>query len=386
MLWIKFTRMKVVIIGSGIAGMCCYIGLKEAGFDVKVYDRDAKHFTAGFLTLWPNAVKAFRVLGVADEILAQACIKNASLIQNHKAKPIVEVPIYRIGEKGGIPIHSISREALNNVLRSHVDESDFVTHKCLESFEQVENKVHVRFEDGEQVMTDMLIGADGAGSTVRRLLQMPNEIRYAGRFSWNGTCDNPTNQFEENRIYEVQGRGKRVGFTRLPGNRIGWYANLNLESNFQLPQDSIAFLEEQFNGWPMDCDAFFARTKPEEIKVSRIQDKDPLTSWSKGHVVLTGDAAHPMTPDAGQGACQSVEDAAVLAIAAKNQHSIRDLISHYEKERIPRTTHIINYARKIGTFSNWSNPFSVKLREWMFKMIPEERLTAGFEEITNIDF
>jgi len=378
--------LKVAIIGSGIAGMSCYIGLKDAGLDVRLYDRDARNSAAGFLTLWPNAVKAFRVLGVADEILARACIKNASLIQNHRAKPIVEVPVHRIGEKSGIPIHSISRDALNKVLRSRLDESDLFENKCLKSFRQVGDKVHVQFADGEEVIVDMLLGADGAGSTVRKLMRLADEFRYAGRYSWNGVCENPSDQFEESRIYEIQGRGKRIGFTRLPGNKIGWYANLNLASNFERPRDSIAFLEQQFKKWPMNCGAFFGRTNPEEISIARIQDKKPLTSWSRGHVVLTGDAAHPMTPDAGQGACQSIEDAAVLAIAARNEHSIGDLIRHYERKRIPRTTYIVNYSRKIGKFSNWSNPLAVKLREWTFTMIPEDKLTAGFESISDVDF
>jgi len=93
-----------------------------------------------------------------------------------------------------------------------------------------------------------------------------------------------------------------------------------------------------------------------------------------------------MITDAGQGACQSVGDAAVLAIAAGNSQSARKVIRDNKKQRIRRTTHVVNYYRKIGTLSNCSTPVSVKLRELMFRMIPKERLTTGFEKITDIDF
>ena len=378
--------MDALVIGSGISGMSMYWALRNAGMKVKIFDSSNTFESGGFITLWPNAIKSFQKLGFGDEIINNSLSKDSSMILNHRGKKITQVPIYKIREATGIPVLSISRGVLYDILGLQIPSEDYFTKKTCCHYECTGDDTIMHFEDGSSYVTDLVVAADGINSVIREQMFGKQPLRYAGRFSWNGVYKGNDFELEKSRVYEIQGRGKRIGFTALPNGEIGWYANINLPESFVIPKDNKSFLKEEFKGWPLESEKLFEGTEDRYIKVFKIQDREPIKSWRSCKIILAGDAAHPMTPDAGQGACQSVEDAAILGILLKRSPSIEIALHEYEKMRIPRVNHLINYSRKIGGFSNWKSPLMVKLRELMFKVMPGDQLVAPFIKIVNINF
>ena len=103
-----------------------------------------------------------------------------------------------------------------------------------------------------------------------------------------------------------------------------------------------------------------------------IYDRPPLTWWGQGRVTLLGDAAHPMTPNLGQGACQAIEDAVVLGRAVAAQRDIPTALRSYEQQRIPRTSALTTQARQIGQTGQWQQPLLVALRDTAMRLLPAQ--------------
>ena len=375
-------NMNITIIGSGIAGTALYAALHKSGFNVQLFAK-SEEITGGVLTLWPNALHALRGLDLDELVLQAGTPKITSHVMNVRGKTIVRVPIHKIRDAHGVPVISIARNKLGELLKGTVP-SDYVTaNKECSGFTLQENKAVVLFKDGSYHTTDLLVGTDGIHSIIRSSLFGWSAPRYAGRVSWNGVAMNVKLPLEENGVYEIQGAGKRIGFTAIGPGTVGWYANMNQPEDFSPPQNPVPYLLQHFHNWPMNITSLFECTDPAIIRAFKIQDRDPISSWSQSCVTLAGDAAHPMTPDAGQGACQAIEDAVVLTRCLLKNPNITEAIRQYEFHRIPRTTEIVNYARKIGRISNWDKPWSVWVRELMFRSIPPDKLVAPFIKLAN---
>lgn len=100
-----------------------------------------------------------------------------------------------------------------------------------------------------------------------------------------------------------------------------------------------------------------------------IYDRPPLRSWGAGRATLLGDAAHPMTPNLGQGACQAIEDAVVLMKQLSAGGDVVGALRAYEAQRIERTAWIVAQSRRIGAVGQWQGPLSVALRDMLLKTL-----------------
>lgn len=112
------------------------------------------------------------------------------------------------------------------------------------------------------------------------------------------------------------------------------------------------------------------RTDEAEILRTDIRDRPPVRSWSKGRVVLLGDAAHPMTPNLGQGGCQAIEDAVVLARALATMPSVEAALRRYEALRIPRANEIVQRSYGMGRVAQWENRAAIRLRNLLVRLTP----------------
>ena len=152
--------MDVTVIGSGIAGTTLYAALYRSGFNVQLFAK-SEEISGGFLTLWPNAIKALRSLGLDQMVLEAGIPKVASHVMNPKGKTIVRVPIHKIRDAHGIPIISISRKKLVDLLKETVPENYVTANKECTGYRVSENKAVVSFRDGYSHSSDLLVGTDG---------------------------------------------------------------------------------------------------------------------------------------------------------------------------------------------------------------------------------
>jgi 2-polyprenyl-6-methoxyphenol hydroxylase-like FAD-dependent oxidoreductase len=240
-------------------------------------------------------------------------------------------------------------------------------HECRE-VTQAADQVSVGFAGGRQAHADVVVGADGLRSAVRASLAIPGEVRYAGYTAWRGIAPFRTAGLLAG---ETLGRGQRFGLVPIAGDRVYWYATDNVrEGEREEPERAKARLSGMFSRWHAPIPALIEATKAGAILRNDIYDRDPVDRWGEGRVTLLGDAAHPMTPNLGQGGCQAIEDALVLARCVAEGGSVETSLRRYEALRIPRTRFIVYASRRIGRAFQIESPIVCRLRDLAMRMTP----------------
>jgi 2-polyprenyl-6-methoxyphenol hydroxylase-like FAD-dependent oxidoreductase len=127
---------------------------------------------------------------------------------------------------------------------------------------------------------------------------------------------------------------------------------------------------ERFQSWHAAIPAAVAATGEGAILRNDIYDRPPLRRWGAGRVTLLGDAAHPMTPNLGQGACQAIEDAVVLRDSLAGNQDVAAALRRYEALRLPRTRRITLQSWRLGRAGQWSIPAACRLRDALAGHVP----------------
>jgi 2-polyprenyl-6-methoxyphenol hydroxylase-like FAD-dependent oxidoreductase len=141
-----------------------------------------------------------------------------------------------------------------------------------------------------------------------------------------------------------------------------------------------------FRGWHDPIEALIEATDESAILRNDIYDREPLPRWSKNRVTLLGDAAHPMTPDLGQGGCQAIEDAVVLAACLGNSDYVDSALRDYQDRRIPRTSRLVLQSRRIGAMAQWENALLCFVRNAAVRAVLSRLLEGVAEEIARRHF
>ncbi len=238
------------------------------------------------------------------------------------------------------PMLNIRWSCLQQTLEGFLAPDSINLSNRLVGFEQKAGKVEVYFENGGAVTADLLIGADGIHSKVREVLINDGPPRYAGRLSWRGVIRYKNELLLPNEVTFIAGSdGKNFAIFDVGQEYIFWSAGA-LSSDGAMSDSDVATKHrvlDMFAGWASPVGGILEATSPEEIVERPIEDRMPLTRWSRGGVTLLGDAAHAMVPSLGQGANTAFEDAWELSRSLAVQPSVEAALAYYETSRIPRS-------------------------------------------------
>ncbi len=363
--------LRAIIIGSGIAGLSAAIGLRRVGIDVTVYERAPVLTEVGAgISLWANALTALAHLGALEPVRAATQRAGTTEFRTNEGRRVAaSFDIETLEARAGVAplvamIHRADLvSALAGCLPADVARYGF---ECV-GVDVDTDQPRVRFRNGHADEADVVIGADGIRSAVRAALFGPQEPRYAGYTCWRGICDRPAS-VENGYIAEWWGHGKRVGITTLPDDRVYWWATNN-EPICGHVRDERAYLLELFRDWADPVPALLARTPADKMVRNDIIDRAPEIAWSRGRVGLIGDAAHPTTPNFGQGGCMAIEDAVVLARCLQKDADPAQALLAFVDERYPRTSRITNESWQFGRVGQWENRAACWLRDRMLRIV-----------------
>ena len=359
--------MKVIIAGGGIGGLTAAIALQRRNIEVEVFERspELREVGAG-ISLWPNAMKALRKLGLGDALDPLSHANSESFLRTSTGAILSRTPAGAWEQRFGSGMVVFHRAELLHTLAQAVGPSALHLDHACEGFESDPDGVTVRFTNGSTVRGDALIGADGLHSAVRTALGHRTPPRYSGYTAWRGI---PTFPHDKLMPGETWGSGKRFGIVPVQGGRVYWYATANApeSGSASLPQSPL----ELFRNWHDPVEALIRATPESYILRNPIYDRDPIPEWGRGRITLLGDAAHPMTPNLGQGACQAIEDALELAAAlTRPSLSVEQSLRAYESRRMNRTKSVVLTSRRIGNLGQLESAPLCFLRNLALRLTP----------------
>ncbi len=327
---------SALIIGAGIGGLAAAVGLRRIGWSVTVLERSPIIAEVGAgLTLWPNAERALDVLGLD---VGPRTIPTVS-------RGNVRTPSgrwLRHSHPEDVGVLAIHRAELHDVLRKELPEA--ILHTDAEVMSVSPKGVVVCRTNGEEheLSADLVIAADGVNSITRRSLWSGDPV-FQHRTVWRGVTPSES-------VWPVQesltlGRGVQVGVLPLPDERVYWFVMVNSEQPNQLYADDRREVLNRVGDWHHPIPALIATTPEDQVLHNDVVDIDPVPTFVNDRVVLLGDAAHAMPPDLGQGACQAIEDAVVLAAAIGSTDSLEAALQQYDEQRRARVQPMAEAAR-----------------------------------------
>lgn len=354
--------MRAIVVGAGIGGLSAAVALRRAGIETEVYERAttlAGIQAGGGLVLWHNAVLALRRLGLADEVAAIGHELHRHEFRSWRGRQLADWPVAAVSRRVGAPAYAVSRPALHRALADAAGGDIRLGVRCV-GLEPDDDGVSVRFDGGE-ARADLVVGADGLRSTVRRLLR-PFEPppRFAGYTAWQGVVRLADARVPDGTFENVWGRGRRFICFRIDDDGLVYWDGVTSDQiGHEL--DMVGHTRQeivraQFAGWPDPIPALIDATAEDDIAAIDIFDRRPVGRWGIGRVTLLGDAAHPMTFNLGQGACQAIEDALVLADCLARKPGGGDMpaaLLAYERRRRARTTKMVETSWTIGAVGRW---------------------------------
>jgi 2-polyprenyl-6-methoxyphenol hydroxylase-like FAD-dependent oxidoreductase len=362
----------VIVVGGGIAGLSAAIALRKTGNEVVVLERAPRIDPVGAgITLFANGMRALDRLGVGEAVAARGAAATRSAILTWEGRELTRVPPDLL--EGTIALH---RSDLQAELAAAAGEVRLGVEVA--AIEQGEDGVVARSSDGGEERGDLLVGADGLSSVVRRAIaDVP--IRYAGYTAWRGVSSVPV---EPGRLTESWGVGERFGLVDIGRRRTYWFATKNASQGE--PDESggrKAEIQRRFSGWHEPIAAVVEAADESAILRNDVYYLEPLPRWSDGRIVLVGDAAHATTPGVGQGAAQAIEDAVVLADRLAGSDDLSAVLAEYEAIRRPRADAVLKMSRRVDKAAQLANPLGWRLRNALVRWQPERAQRRQLEPI-----
>ncbi|CAM5476140.1 FAD-dependent oxidoreductase [Streptomyces spiroverticillatus] len=362
-------QRAATIVGGGIGGLATALALHRRGWRVEVLER-APEFTeigAG-ISLWPNALHALKALGLADAVLALGAVETTGGMRDLRGRWLSRTDNAEVARRFSHPLVVLHRADLLRVL------ADALPADCLRPDAEVsavrdpQHRPVVEHRGGES-RADLVVGADGLRSAVRRTL-WPTAAgpRYAGYAGWRTITAPLAQPPAEGAV--TWGRGERFGFTALPGGRMYCFGTASVPEGGTDTKSPYAELLRRFGSWPDPIPALLAAVPADAVLRHDLYDLPPLPSFVHGRVALLGDAAHAMTPNLGQGACQALEDAVTLAHCLDGTGDIEAGLRSYDLLRRPRTQAVTRRSARLGTIGQLSWPPAVLLRDTAARLTP----------------
>ncbi len=329
------------------------------------------------VALWANATHILKNLGVLEEAIQVGYLTTNYQFNSQHGKELVNVAIHGFE----LPVVAIHRAELHQLLWRNVPDEAFILGEAFERFERKGDRVYACFASGLQVEGDALIGADGLRSRVRAALLGDTPPTYRNFKTWRGLTEYVPAGYRTGYIQEFLGCGKGFGFMMIGKGKMYWYAAATApEAQPDAAMGRKKELEAIYQDWFPSISELITTTDEANILTTDLYDRPPTKPWSQQNITLLGDAAHPMLPTMGQGACTALEDAYVVAQCLQAQPNPSLAFQQYEALRFPRTRAIVEQSLQSGKIGELKNPLAVGLRNTFMKAMGSA-ISSSFQSL-----
>ncbi|MBN6040854.1 FAD-dependent oxidoreductase [Amycolatopsis sp. 195334CR] len=342
---------RIAVVGGGIGGLACALALNQQNLDVTVFERRARIEGRGTaLGMWPDALRALDTIRLGERVRRTGVAQREMRFRRSDGRTLARLDVGRLERRtGDLPV-LLSRAALIRLLR------DALPADLVRTGQPVE-PADVRDLCAEY---DVVVGADGIGSAVREAcFGAAHRPRYSGYSAWIGMVPSDGEDSQE-----IFGRGRKFGITPAEGGLTNWYAPIRVPHG-GLGEDPMVQLRELFGDWCDPVPSLIERSAGAEILHYPIRYLAPrLPAFVSGNAVLIGDAAHLMTADLGQGACQALVDGVALGRHLAGSDDLARALNQYDRERRRPAQRVATAARLLGGFT--LRPGLSRLRDLTF--------------------
>ena len=358
---------RALIVGAGVGGLAAGVALQRAGWDVRIHERAASPRELGFgLLLAPNALAALDELGLGDRLRRTRTPATRVEIRRLDGRVIrrLDTPL------GGSAMVAL-RPELHGALLDAVGSDALRLGSEVRSYRRDGAGVAIALADGTTDAGDILIGADGVDSIVRRRLHpLEPPPRPSGFCAIRGVSHD---------VASVLGGLAAVGYldegveaaTALAGRDVVyWYFSL-LSSETPTPAaDPRTALAGRLDRADAPLRAVVAAARGEDVRFDDLWRRDPLRTWGDGPITLLGDAAHPLLPHTGQGAAQALEDAVAIGLAVSGSRDVETALRRYEAVRSRRTASLARLGPRIARITTTRSVAIQTARTAAIRLLP----------------
>ena len=326
--------MKVVVIGAGVGGLAVTRALIADGHEVSCHERaDALRTSGSAITLWSNGTAVLHALGVAYDDLG-APIDVLRMQRGNDGRPLTDVDVAQAVARYGFPHRSTPRRDLIRRMADGLPDGTVRFGQRAVGVEQEPDVAEVRFADGSTVAADLVIGADGSRSVVRDLVYGGDPTRSAGWATWQGLTEVDVETTRSRIGLMIIGPEGMCGLLPAGNGLLQWWFDRPWDPAAPQPPSVTAMLKERYGHWASPVVETLAAADDEHIEFFAHRRQKVRRGWSRGRVVLLGDAAHTMPPTVAQGANQALEDAWALARGLRTTGDMAAGLAEYERSRI----------------------------------------------------
>jgi len=377
-------RGRVAVIGAGPAGMATALSVHQAGHEVILLERYPQARPAGnILNLWPPPIKALGLLGVDTEDLGAPCYSEFRSAKG-RTRVRVNLPQDVVDNYGGGFI-GLLRPDLYQRLLAALPPAVLQVNRTVDSFEQDETGVRLHMADGETIEVDVLVGADGIDSLVRRTLwgdgpKREHHLQIFGGFTFDESVKADRGLCIVSHSRTVQGSWTSIRNKGRDGYQ--WWVLGAHDARQEFTGDLHATATRMGAEFTSPLPELIAATDPANVQRWVLRDRKPLKQWSKGRATLVGDAAHPTSPYAAYGAGMATEDGYFLGrrlagLDLSDYDTVRAALDAFEAPRKPHTARQVQQAFVLGNVFHHAPALLRPLRDAILDHTPFLQKAVG---------
>ena len=378
--------MLVGIIGGGITGLTTALALQKFGFSSVVFE-EAQEFRQVGAGIWiqPNAIKVFNWLGIGERIKQKGIALDSVEITDSKLMPFKRrnAQLVDVGDNKIVAIH---RAELQKILVQEVQKNtQIIMGARYISHETHDKGITVTFEDRSKEV-DILLGADGINSQVRKSIIPNSTLRNSGQVCWRGISQMDLPDALKNSGLEAWGNQIRFGISQIAAKKVYWFA---VAKQSQLKQAASTnekeVIADLFSSFSPIVKGLIANTDSAQIHKAILHDLNKISTWCNDKVCLLGDAAHATTPNLGQGACQGIEDAFYISkYLSESKEDPAKAFRTFEQQRAEKVDYVVNTSWRFGKMAH--SAIGQLIMKSILKLTPERMVKKEMDKLYHVDF